>query len=152
MANITRKEIEVPVEHPLEKAFNIEPGTTLVPQVVRSTELTTIETYDEKDSEIETQFQEVYDAAMGAFEGQFQEADLVEGKYKARVGEVAVQFLNTALQAAQNKSLLKQHKDKIAEATKKNSTPNTVNNNLIVADRNEILKKLMGDKDNNEVV
>ena len=124
----------------------------MVPQVVRSTELTSIETYDEKDSEIETQFQEVYDAAMGAFEGQFQEADLVEGKYKARVGEVAVQFLNTALQAAQNKSLLKQHKDKIAEATKKNSTPNTVNNNLIVADRNEILKKLMGDKDNNEIV
>ncbi len=152
MTNITRKEIEVPVEHPLEKTFNIEPGTTLVPQVVRSTELTSIETYDEKDSEIETQFQEVYDAAMGAFEGQFQEADLVEGKYKARVGEVAVQFLNTALQAAQNKSLLKQHKDKIAEATKKNSTPNTVNNNLIVADRNEILKKLMGDKDNNEIV
>lgn len=143
MTNITREEIEVPVEHPLEKTFNIEPGSTLVPQVVRTTELTTIEAYDEKDSEIETQFQEVYDAAMGAFEGQFQEADLVEGKYKARVGEVAVQFLNTALQAAQNKSLLKQHKDKIAEAKNRNSGPKTVNQNLIVADRNDIIKKLL---------
>ena len=62
---------------------------------------------------------------------------------KARVGEVAVQFLNTALQAAQNKSLLKQHKDEIAEAKNRNSGPKTVNQNLIVADRNDIIKKLL---------
>ena len=152
MSTITRDEIEVSVEHPLEKVFDIEEGTTLVPQTVRSTELVVAEQYDNKDAEIETQFQEVYDAAMGAFETQFQEADLVEGKYKARSGEVAVQFLNTALQAAQNKSLLKQHKDKLTEALTRRAGPKTVNNNLIVSSQNEILKKLMGKDSDNETV
>ena len=144
---VTRTEIEVQVDHPLEAVFEIEEGTTLVPQVVRSTELIVAEQYDVKDVEIECQFQEVYDAAMGAFESQFQEADLAEGKYKARNGEVAVQFLNAALQAAQSKSTLKQHKDKITIDLNKHAGPKTVNNNLIVGDRNEILKQLMGNTD-----
>ena len=71
--------------------------------------------------------QEVYDAAMGGFETQMDEAEIVEGKYKARNGEVAVQFLNAALNAAKEKSGLKQHKDKV---TKTPSGP--VTNNVIL--------------------
>ena len=144
---VTRTEVIKAVDHPLEQVFDIESGTTLMPQVVRSTELIVAEQYDNKDTEIEGQFQEVYDAAMGAFESQFQEAELVEGKYKARSGEVAVQFLNAALEAARSKSDLKQHKDKMTVDISRHVGPKTVNNNLIVGDRNEILKKLMGNDD-----
>ena len=137
---VTKEVVDIPIEHPLEKVFGIEAGTTMLPTIVRSTELTVVQSYDEKDKEVEGQFQEVYDAAMGAFETQSQETELVEGKYKARSGEVAVQFLNTALEAARSKSQQKQHKDKLV--TTVNGSPKTVNNNLIVADRNDILKNL----------
>lgn len=148
MNKVTRKEIEKAIEHPLEGVFEIESGTTMVPQTVRSTELIVSDQYDEKDTEIEQQFQEVYDAGMSAFEQQFGEADMVEGKYKARAGEVAVQFLNAALAAAQAKSTLKIHKDKLTVDVMKGIKPNTVNNNLIVASQADILKKLMkGDSD-----
>lgn len=142
MSKITRSQIEVPTEHPLEAVFDIQSGTTLMPQLVRSTELIVMDQYDDKDVEIEGQFQEVYDAAMGAFESQFQEAELVEGKYKARSGEVAVQFLQAALAAAQSKSQLKQHKDKATADLIKGQGPKTVNNNLFVGDRNDILDRL----------
>lgn len=150
MSKVTRTEKEVAVEHPLENVFEIEEGTTLMPTVVRTTEIVAAETYDDKDHEIEGQFQEVYDAAMGAFESQFQETELIEGKYKARSGEVAVQFLNAALAAAQSKSQLKQHKDKITIDINGKTAPKTVNNNLIVGSQTEILERLesmMGKKD-----
>jgi hypothetical protein len=147
---IKRTEIEVPVLHPLEDVFDIEEGTTMMPQIVRNTEFKVAEQYDEKDVEVEGQFNEIYDAAMGAFESQFQEAELVEGKFKARAGEVAVQFLNTALEAARSKSTLKAHKDKLTTDLMKNTGPKTVNNNLIVGSQSEILKRLedmLGEED-----
>ncbi|GAG84806.1 unnamed protein product, partial [marine sediment metagenome] len=59
----TKHLIETPVNDPIEEVLDIEGGTTLVPHIERSTELTVIEEYDEKDSEIEGQLQEVYDVA-----------------------------------------------------------------------------------------
>lgn len=135
------------VEHPLEGVFDIEPGTTIVEyRESLPTELVAHQEYDEKDQEIESQFQEVYDRAMNAFEVQTDIIDVVEGKFVARNAEVAVQFLNAALAAAKEKSALKQHKDKIDVAKTSAGTPNTVNQNLIV-DRNEILKLLQGKKE-----
>ena len=110
------KEVEKLVEHPMEDVLNIESGTTPMTTIERTSELVPAEEYDDKDEEIDEQFQEVYDSTMGAFEGQMEEAELVEGKYKARNGEVAVQFLNAALSAAKEKSNMKQHKDKSAIA------------------------------------
>ena len=115
------KEVETLIEHPLEETFDIEPGTTIATKTERSTELATTELYDDKDKEIEDQFQEIYDAAMAAFEDQIAEAELVEGKYKARNVEVGVQLLNAALSAAKEKSGQKQHKDKTVIANKKAS-------------------------------
>ena len=134
------KEIEVAIEHPLEEIFDIESGTTLMPRTEKTTELTVSEEYDNKDNEIENQFQEVYDAALSAFEDQVAEAEVIEGKYKARNMEVGVQLLNTALAAAKEKSGLKQHKDKTAIAKGKLTRGGTTNNTLIVADRNDLLR------------
>jgi hypothetical protein len=141
------KEIEVVIEHPLEEIFDIESGTTIIPRTEKTTELVASEEYDDKDNEIENQFQEVYDTALAAFEDQVAEIEILEGKYKARNMEVGVQLLNTALAAAKEKSGLKQHKDKTAVAKGKLSGKTVNHNNLIVADRNDLLKTLMGKKE-----
>lgn len=133
--NITTK-IQT-TDHPLEDVFDIERGTTEVITEEISTPLVVspVVSYDEKDLEIEQQFQEVYDAAMTSFADQ---AGLLtqDPKFSARNMEVANAFLNTALAAAKEKASLKLGKEK-------NTTqaPKTVNNNLIM-DRNELLKMM----------
>jgi hypothetical protein len=125
------------IEHPMEAIFNIEPGTTeVVVEEVVSGELVTLDSYDEKDREIESQFQEVYDTAMTSFADQAGLLLQSDPKYRSRNMEVANAFLNTALSAAREKSLLKLGKEKILKGV-----PSTVNNNLIM-DRNELLKML----------
>lgn len=144
MANKTTETIGKAVKHPMEDILNIEPGTTLVEQHHSSTKLVAHEDYDEKDVEIEDQFQEVYDAAFDAFEAQNGEAELVEGKYKARNAEVAANFLSTALNAAKERAEMKKHKDKLKSAAPGGlGGASTVNNNIIV-DRNELLKTILG--------
>lgn len=134
-------------DHPMEEVLDIESGTTIVPSVeVVPTERTPCEEYDPKDDEIEEQFQEIYDVAMTAFESTSETVASIEPKYRARNEEVAIQYLNTALAAARDKAGLKQHKDKISITKVKASGPRTVNNNLIVADRNDMLKKLLSEK------
>ncbi len=140
MSTETVKE-EIAITHPLEDVFDIEAGTTLIEHTTKTTELVEDTSYDEKDVEIEDQFQEVYDSALAAFEDMADEVEKVEGKYKARMMEVANQSLNTALAAAKEKSHTKQHKDKLSVMKGKMGS-NTTNNNLIVADRNELLKAL----------
>ena len=136
--------------HPMEDVFDIEPGTTLVEyEESLPTVLVVHEEYDNKDVEIEDQFQEVYQKAMDAFEEQSTEAELVDGKYKARNAEVAAQYLNTALHAVKEKSNVKQHKDKQVVAKEKAKTPGTVNQNLFV-DRNDLLKALQAKDDKDE--
>jgi hypothetical protein len=139
------------IEHPLESVFNIEEGTTIVEyKESLPAELVDHQEYDEKDDEIEGQFQEVYTKAMDAFDVQSDIVDTVEGKYAARNAEVAVQFLNAALNAAKEKGGLKQHKDKL-EATKQNGGgPKTVNNNIII-DRNELLRNILKDNEMKDI-
>jgi hypothetical protein len=141
--NTKIEEVETIISHPMEAILDIEAGTTLLPHTQRTTELIEIEEYDKKDVEIENQFQEVYDAAMGAFDDQMEEVELVEGKYKARNGEIAVQFLNAALAAVKEKSTLKMGKDKL-EVSRGKMGPKTLNQNVIVADRNDLLKEIFG--------
>jgi hypothetical protein len=132
------------IEHPMEDVFDIESGTTLITkEEVVSGELVLPGNYDDKDHEIEDQFQEVYDAAMTSFADQAGLLLTSDPKYSARNMEVANAFLNTALAAAKEKSSVKQHKDKLS----KTDGPKTVNNNLIM-DRNELLKMLKGTTNN----
>lgn len=140
------------IEHPLEEVLDIDSGSTLIPYTESlPTETVEVELYDEKDTEIDGQIQEIYDAAMSAFEAQMEEAELVEGKYKARNGEVAVQFLNAALSAAREKANLKSHKDKIKVSENKISGGTTIRDSqVVIADRNEILKRLAQSKDTND--
>lgn len=138
------------ISHPMEDVLGIEPGSTLIEyEETPPTELVKIREYDAKDNEIEDQLQNVYDRAMDAFDEQSGEAELVDGKFKARNAEVAAQFLNTALAAVNAKSGMKKHKDKLEVAKTNAAKPGTVNNNLIV-DRNDILRALQGIKEDDE--
>jgi len=135
------------ISHPMEGVLDIEEGTTVIQQIEpRRAELVHADEFDDKDVEIEEQFQEVYDAAMGAFDQQSIDTAAIEPKYRARNQEVAAQYLNAALNAAKEKSNMKQHKDKLTVAKVKAQNSGTTNNNLIVADRNEILKHLRGEE------
>ena len=136
--SIQRTEIETLIEHPLEETFDIAPCTTISTKTERSTELAVTEQYDEKDEEIEGQFQEIYDAAMGAFEDQCAEAEVVEGKYKARNMEVATQLLNAALHAAKEKANQKKEKDRNDIARNK-VTRKVTNNNVFMGSHQELL-------------
>lgn len=135
------------IEHPLEATFDIEPCTTLVErEVVVPDVVQPFEGYDEKDDDIENKIEEIYDVAMSQVTDVFDQVESVEGKYKAKLAESAASMLNIALGAVREKSQLKQHKDRMRMTKASATTPHTLNQNLIVADRNEILKTLFKDK------
>lgn len=76
--------------------------------------------------------QNVYTSAMEVFRNQIELVQMIDPKYAARNAEVAAQFLKIALDAAN------------AEAkSAQEPSARTVNNNLIVTDRNELLKQLL---------
>ncbi len=137
-------EVEEYREHPLEEAFGIEPGTTLTTHTERTTELITTEQYDDKDTEIEDQFQEVYDAAMAAFSDQVAEVEITEGRYKARNMEVGVQLLTAALHAAKEKATQKQNKDKNDIDNKKlQGKGRLTQNNVFVGSHADLMKAVL---------
>lgn len=140
---------EIVIEHPMEDIFDIPTGTTTIVREVQdtTTELVKSPQYDEKDNEIEKQTQEVYDHAITAFREQIQQAALVDPRYASRSTEVALQALSIALESIKQKSNVKGQKDKLFITSQKG--PSTINNNLIVSSRNELLKKLM-DEDEGE--
>lgn len=131
------------IEHPMEDVLDIEPGTTMVEYTeVLPAEIVKMPTYDEKDDEIENKLEEVYSVAMGNVSTVADEMERVEGKYKARIGEVTAAMLNVALGAVREKRELKKHKDQNTVDVADAGTPRTVNNNLIVSTPNEILRLL----------
>lgn len=134
------------IEHPMELVLDIETGSTLVEyKEVVPTEVAVMVNYDTKDKEIEQQFDEVYNVAMSSVVQIQDEMDRVEGKFKARIGEVTATMLNVALTAARDKANLKAHKDKNQPVSSAGGGTVT-NNNLIVADRNEILRMMLDAK------
>ena len=102
------------VTHPLEETFNMEPGTTAIDTYeIVTEEVVQLPDYDKKDNEIEAKLEEIYAVAMGNVSVVADEIERVEGKYKARMGEVTATMLNVALGAVREKTVLKVHKDKL---------------------------------------
>ena len=128
---------------PLEETFEVEPYVTQG-NVMEYEEKDNIvgESYDEKDKSLDEEFNNVYVKALDAYSSLSEELEFVEGKYKARVGEVSNQFLNTALNAAKEKANLKGHKDNLVMK----ETNKTTNNNLFVGNHEELLKLLKDTK------
>lgn len=132
------------IEHPMEEILDIIPCTTVVEyKEVVAEPIVAAPSYDAKDNEIENQLEEIYNVAMGNVATISDEMDRVEGKYKARIGEVSATMLNVALTAVRDKAHLKMHKDKLSPVATSGDGKTITNNNLVVADRNEILRMLM---------
>lgn len=134
---------EKAIEHPLEELFDITPGTTIVEySEALPAEIVAMPNYDKKDDEIEGKLEEIYSVAMEQVEAIGDEMERVEGKYKARMGEVSATMLNVALGAVNAKMHLKTHKDKLTPAQ---AGPQTVNNtlNVVTADRNELIQQFI---------
>lgn len=141
------------IAHPMEEALGIEAGTTLSEyKPIQPAAVVEHEAYDDKDVSIEEKIEEVYAMAMSNAEVLSDEIERVEGKYKARMGEVAATMMNVALGAIREQSSIKQHKDKLKPGSGSvNGSNNTItNNNLVVANRNEILELLKKGKTESE--
>lgn len=127
----------------LEDVFDLMPGTT-TKDIVVVDEAPTLKPseYDDKDGEIDEQFQEVYNKALAAFEFQMERADStdIDPKYVARMHEVAAGYLNTALAAAKEKANLKSGKDKIMAVSKKAAA--VTNNNTVIMTHADAIKAL----------
>lgn len=147
MTTITKEKL---IEHPMEDVLDISPGTTVVEyQEFEPDPIPPAPNYDDKDQDIENKLELVYNAAIGEVSVLNDQIELVEGKFKARLGEVSATMLTVALGALRERSALKMHKDKLAVDQVNAKAPGTVNNNLIVASRNEILQ-MLADKQKND--
>ena len=130
--------------HPMEEMFNIEPNTTEIVRIEQTSELVESELYDDKDNEIEENFQEVYDKAMLGFDTLQEEAEDIDSKYLARINEVAIQYLNAGLNAASKKADLKQNKDKlsVAKIAASKGGSSITNNTTLLVDTNTLIEQL----------
>lgn len=139
-----KKTREVQIDHPLEEVFGIEPLSTLVP--VTESEMTAVESemFDDKDKEIEGEIQEVYRLALDGYDAIVADIEGIEPKYRARNNEVAIQYLNTALDAAKQKMDLKKYKDVIRSKVVQSPKSGNTTNNVLVCDRNELLRMMKG--------
>lgn len=141
-----KKEIEVATNHPLEQVFDIEEGSTMLPKTIVDGETLKPNDYDDKDYEIDNQFQEVYNLALTAFEEQQEAAEIIDPKYKARTSEVAAQYLATALNAANSKMQLKSMREKLELSKARLGKADALNNGQVLTDRNAILRMLRGEE------
>ena len=131
--------------HPLETVFDLDSGTTLATTPVSSLPLAPITpaaNYDEKDKSIEEQLQDVQQQAMDLAATMKLNIEYAEPRSQARLGEVSIQALNTALDAIKQKADIKKHKDKMSTTGGLDSFSNTVNNTMIV-DRAALLDRLL---------
>lgn len=142
MSNITQH--VVLSEHPLEEMLDIESGTTeMVKTEYQPADTVDISTYDDKDNEIEDQFDEIYNLALSSVTDIIDQTEQVEGKYKARMHEVAASTLQVALNAAKEKAGFKQHKDKLygKNGTTVSGDVNHTTNNIVITQA-ELAKQL----------
>lgn len=147
------------IEHPLEALFNMEPGALdisteyAVANEQKTTQVVPTVSEDEKDDEdkqIEKKIDDVYDAAMDTFKAQTGYAEIIEPRYAARNAEVAANFLNIALNAASTRAKVKADRKRANQFIPFGQNGKTTNN-VIIADRNEILRMIDVDGEKKEI-
>lgn len=147
-----------PIEHPLEKIFDMEDGTMDISSDYAVTEQSNLlpaenapVEKDQEDIEVDKKIDSVYDAAMNAFHVQTSYVEIVEPRYAARNAEVAANYLNIALNAAATRAKVKTDRRR-ANTVLPSAGGNKTTNNLIVADRNELLKIIQVDGEDKELI
>ena len=138
--------------HALEEWLDIEEGTTEMERIRYDSPLKKSDRYDLKDQEIEEQAHDIFKEAMSGYQSLESLLSNIEPKYRARMAEVALGYLKTALDASNSKQSqkdsiekLKLQKEKIDKGGSGGKT-----NIIGVGDRNDMLKMLkeMRDSEN----
>jgi hypothetical protein len=136
----------VPISHPLEQVFDLEANSTqrslVTPTPVETLPAIVTAQYDEKDSSIDTELATIHTEAMAVANEMKSQMAFADPRGLPRMGEVAIQALNTALDAIKQKADIKKHKDKLAASGGIDSVNNVTNNTLII-DRSALLDKIM---------
>jgi hypothetical protein len=143
------------ITNPLDELFNTLPHdldeADAYQQTTEGEIAVTPEATPEKDEEdvvIDGKIDQVYDAAMDAFNQQTAYQEVIEPRYAARNAEVAANFLNIALNAAATRARVKGDR-------KRNSTfvpyANKNPNGAVVATREEIMKLIAVDAETKEL-
>lgn len=137
--------VDKTINHPLEELLGLPSHSTIVPvEVAEPVEVVEHVLYDDKDKEVEERIEEVYTSAMDLIRINSDKLETADGKAVACITESTAALLNVALSAAREKRELKRHKDKMttAPAGGVGGVGNTVNNNILVTTRNDIMKMI----------
>lgn len=155
------------MKHPLEDVFNIEEGSF---NPTSSVEFDIEKEYamadvnqpsnvaaepppdvkDEDDIDTEKKIDEIYNSALATFQNQIAYTEIIEPRYAARNAEVAATYLNIALSAVTSKAKIKVDRKKVAQFIPYANGGKTTNN-IVVADRNDILKMITIDSQAKEI-
>jgi hypothetical protein len=106
---------------------------------------------DAEDKEVTEKINSIFDAAMEAYQNQTAYVEILEPRYAARNAEVANSYLNTALSAVSLKAKVKNEKKKLASPGGFIPFGNNTTNNVVVADRNELLR-MINDRKNKTII
>lgn len=98
---------------------------------------------DPEDAVIDKKIDDVYDAALAAFNTQTAYTEIIEPRYAARNAEVAANYLNIALNAAATRARVKGDRKRNAAFVPYSNGQKQ--NNVVVASREEIMKMIAVD-------
>lgn len=130
----------------LEELFGVPSGSTEVTVTKKVTETEVIEFYDEKDEEIDKQFDMVKDMAQYTFETIQDSIRDVDPKFSARLHEVSGGYLSIMLDSIKNKAKLKIEKDKLVAKKTAPSKVHQTTNNTIISNTSDIIESLKNGK------
>lgn len=132
--------------NPLDETFNTDSllnskdDYQVIPEVALQVEGSPEDIKDADDVETEKKIDEVYTLAIDTFNNQIAYTEIIEPRYAARNAEVAANYLTIALNAAGMKAKVKVDRKKTNAAFIPFNK--TTNNNIVVADRNQLLQML----------
>lgn len=146
------------LKHPLESVFNLNEQEVDIESQYEMTEVPAnvseqppVDHKDEDDILVEKRIDEVYDAAIGAFQNQTAYMEIIEPRYAARNAEVAANYLNIALAAANSRAKVKVDRKRANQAFVPYAPGGKTTNNIVIANREEILKMITVDNEKKEI-
>lgn len=103
---------------------------------------------DAEDKAIDSKIDDVYDAAIGAFNLQTQYTEIIEPRFAARNAEVAAGYLNIALNALSVRARVKGDRKKQAQFIPFTNNKSSGN---VVASREDIMRMLSVDAETKKI-
>ena len=155
--------MSMPIKHPLESVFGMEDGTVDIgaeygmiesqPTELAQADSPPVDHKDDDDVLIEKRIDDVYEQAMGAFQNQTAYMEIIEPRYAARNAEVAANYLNIALAAANSRAKVKTDRKRANQSFVPfaGQPGGKTTNNIVVASREDVLRMLTMDSNKKEI-